>query len=44
MSWLALLVERGWLAADAVRDDVAAVTLALHRALAATRAGCSASH
>jgi len=34
-SWLALLVERGWLAAGA-QHDVPAVTLALHRALAAT--------
>ncbi len=34
-SWLALLVERGWLAAGAQRD-VGAVTAALHRALAAT--------
>jgi 4-alpha-glucanotransferase len=34
-SWLALLVERGWLAAGAERD-VEAVTVALHRALAAT--------
>jgi 4-alpha-glucanotransferase len=34
-SWLALLVERGWLAAGA-EHDVPAVTLALHRALAAT--------
>jgi 4-alpha-glucanotransferase len=34
-SWLALLVERGWLAAEA-RRDVRAVTVALHRALAAT--------
>ncbi|MEO7981249.1 MAG: 4-alpha-glucanotransferase [Sporichthyaceae bacterium] len=34
-SWLALLVERGWLAAGAERD-VEAVTAALHRALAAT--------
>jgi 4-alpha-glucanotransferase len=34
-SWIALLVERGWLAAGAERD-VAAVTVALHRALAAT--------
>jgi 4-alpha-glucanotransferase len=34
-SWLALLVERGWLAAGA-EHDVQAVTLALHRALAAT--------
>jgi 4-alpha-glucanotransferase len=34
-SWLALLVERGWLAAGA-EHDVRAVTLALHRALAAT--------
>jgi 4-alpha-glucanotransferase len=34
-SWLGLLVERGWLAADAVHD-VPAVTLALHAALAAT--------
>jgi 4-alpha-glucanotransferase len=33
--WLALLVERGWLAAGAERD-VEAVTVALHRALAAT--------
>ena len=35
LSWLTLLVERGWLAADAMHD-VPAVTLALHRALAAT--------
>lgn len=34
-SWLALLVERGWLAAGA-EQDVEAVTCALHRALAAT--------
>jgi 4-alpha-glucanotransferase len=34
-SWLALLVERGWLAAGA-EHDVPAVTVALHRALAAT--------
>ena len=34
-SWLALLVERGWLVAGA-EHDVPAVTLALHRALAAT--------
>ncbi len=34
-SWLALLVQRGWLAAGAERD-VEAVTWALHRALAAT--------
>jgi 4-alpha-glucanotransferase len=34
-SWLALLVERGWLAAGA-RQDLRAVTVALHRALAAT--------
>jgi 4-alpha-glucanotransferase len=34
-SWIALLVERGWLAAGA-EHDVPAVTLALHRALAAT--------
>ncbi|HET9946368.1 MAG TPA: 4-alpha-glucanotransferase, partial [Actinomycetes bacterium] len=34
-SWLDLLVESGWLAADA-RGDVEAVTVALHRALAAT--------
>jgi 4-alpha-glucanotransferase len=34
-SWLALLVERGWLAAGA-EHDVPAVTMALHRALAAT--------
>jgi 4-alpha-glucanotransferase len=34
-SWLALLVERGWLEAGA-EHDVPAVTLALHRALAAT--------
>ncbi len=34
-SWLALLVDRGWLAPGAERD-VAAVTWALHRALADT--------
>ena len=34
-SWLDLLVERGWLAADE-RTDEEAVTVALHRALAAT--------
>jgi 4-alpha-glucanotransferase len=34
-AWLDVLVERGWLAADA-RDDVEAVVVALHRALAAT--------
>jgi 4-alpha-glucanotransferase len=34
-SWLALLVQRGWLAAGSERD-VEAVTVALHRALAAT--------
>jgi 4-alpha-glucanotransferase len=34
-SWLALLVGRGWLAAGA-EHDVPAVTVALHRALAAT--------
>ena len=34
-SWLALLVERGWLEAGA-QHDVPAVTAALHRALAAT--------
>jgi 4-alpha-glucanotransferase len=34
-SWLALLVERGWLAPGA-EHDVPAVTWALHRALAAT--------
>lgn len=34
-SWIALLVRRGWLAQGA-EHDVAAVTLALHRALAAT--------
>jgi 4-alpha-glucanotransferase len=34
-SWLALLVERGWLVAG-TEHDVPAVTLALHRALAAT--------
>jgi 4-alpha-glucanotransferase len=34
-AWLALLVERGWLAADATEDEEA-VVVALHRALAAT--------
>ena len=34
-SWLALLVERGWLAAGA-EQDVEAVTVGLHRALSAT--------
>jgi 4-alpha-glucanotransferase len=34
-SWLDLLVARGWLAEDA-RDDVQAVVVGLHRALAAT--------
>ncbi len=34
-TWLALLVQRGWLDAGAVHD-VPAVTVALHRALAAT--------
>jgi 4-alpha-glucanotransferase len=34
-SWIALLVERGWLAPGA-EHDVPAVTVALHRALAAT--------
>ena len=34
-TWLALLVQRGWLDAGAVHD-VRAVTVALHRALAAT--------
>ena len=34
-SWLAVLVQRGWLAAGS-EHDVPAVTLALHRALAAT--------